>query len=280
MALHRAGGIRQAHRGNPSTAAATTTVSCPFGDMSMTDSSGGERKSGDDDQGNTTDPEMPPLVEDPVPPDGGDPRQDEEGDTSAAVPRTVNGRRHLGWTRLRGHQYEKPRENREGTAQRMLDASAAPWQPPLPPSSLRQQMLDASEGLGSSSGNNDVRQALGYPVYSLRRRPREDTDTAQRMSDASADTISFGPPLPPSNPRVHANGDDLREAERPDGVRRRTTGTGQPLECYLCNGNHFIRDCPKRETGRTRVFYLWDGNHFVRDCPKRESNAEKEAAGQ
>ena len=301
---------------------------------------------------------MPPLVEDPIPPAGGDPREAEEGDTSAAVPRTVNGHRYLGWTRDGGHQYERPKEvgygpgppetaggcdtgktqeqrtaapgqagqggatlptlsreeidenrrliglgplerypprtgatNREGTntAQRTLDASAAPWQPPLPTTSLRQRMLDASGGLRGCTSNNDVRRALGYPVYPPRRQPSEETETAQRTSDASADTISVGSHLPP-DPRA---GKQSKEVERPDGQRLRLP----TLECYLCRGNHFIAACPKREIGRKHVCYWCNGNHsikdcpardlkcyarhhFVKNCPARKSNAKEGAAGQ
>ena len=81
----------------------------------MTESSGGEWKSGDGDQDQTTDPEMPTLTEDPLPPDGGDQRQEEVEDAGPAVPMTVNGRRYLGWSRLGGHIYERPREERENT---------------------------------------------------------------------------------------------------------------------------------------------------------------------
>ena len=145
MALHRTGGIRRNNRVGPSAAA---TPTCQFGDMSMTESSGGERKSGDGDQDQTTDPEMPTLTEDPLPPDGGDPRQEEVEDAGPAVPMTVIGRRYLGWTRLGGHIYERPREERENTGpeQRTLDASAAPWQP-----SLQRRMieLEVAAELGS-----------------------------------------------------------------------------------------------------------------------------------
>jgi hypothetical protein len=165
MALHRAGRIRQFDCGMAGTAAATPW---PVEDMDVTDSSGGEPKSGDGDQGQTTDTDMPTLEEIPVFAAGGDPRQDEAAAAGQAVPMTVNGRRYLGWTSLGGHVYEQPRENREetGSAQRKLDASAAPWQPPLPTSSQR-------AGLGSSPVTDDGRQALGGPGHSLRRRPRD-----------------------------------------------------------------------------------------------------------
>ncbi len=332
MALHRAGGIRRGHRENPSTAAAAAMEACPFGDMSMTGSSDGERHSGDGDYSDVTDPEMPPLVEDHIPPEGRNPRKAATGSTSAAVasPR-MNGRRYLGWTRDGGHQYDgpgppeaagggdtgTPREqrtaapgqaghggdtlpalsleeinknrrliglgplwgyrprteatNREGTtqAQRKLDAAATPWQPPLPPTSLRQRMLEASGGLRGCTSDNDVRRALGYPVYTRRRPP------APRTANTSEDTISVETPLPP-DPRA---GKSSGKAERPDfGLRL------PPLECSLCKGNHFASACPARESGRIQeaksVCYTCNGNHLVKNCPARKGNATEGAAGQ
>ena len=108
MALHRAGGSRHGHRENPGTAAAAAMEACPFGDMSMTGSSDGERHSGGGDYSDVTDPEMPPLVEDHIPPEGRNPRKAEAGNTSVAVDSPTNSRRYLGWTRDGGHQYEGP----------------------------------------------------------------------------------------------------------------------------------------------------------------------------
>ena len=130
--------------------------------------------------------------------------------------------------------------NREGTiqAQRPLDAAATPWQPSLPPTSLRQRMLEASGGLRGCTSDDDVRRALGYPVYARRRPP------APRTANTSEDTISVETPLPP-DPRAEKSS---RKAERPDvGLRL------PPLECSLCKGNHFASACPARESGRTQV---------------------------
>ena len=75
----------------------------------MSRSSEGEQKSGDGEQRSDhdepTDPEMPTLTEDPLPPGGGDPRQDEEAGTTHrntnATGTEVPGVDPTGWTYVR-----------------------------------------------------------------------------------------------------------------------------------------------------------------------------------
>ena len=181
MAIHRTGGIRRDNRVDTGGGAAAASARCPFGDMSMSESSGGERKSGDGYQDEPTDPEMPRLTEDPLPPGGGDPRQEEAEDTGTPM---QQGRRYLGWTPQGGHIYEQPRGEREDTSpgRRTLDASAAPWQPPLPPSSPRSWPE-------RFSSIDDVRQAMGYPRYSRVCGPRDASGDALRESTTEEDDV-------------------------------------------------------------------------------------------
>ena len=201
-ALRRSGGLRRdggdGHDPGDGAAAAAMTIPCaththPFGDMSLSASSEHEQKSEGSEvripEIELTDSEMPGLAEDPqelaadtrargketqVLAGAADAPQEE---AQGAPPQsTRRGLRYLG--QIHGQDMYLQVDAPPWRAR--LDTEAAPWMPSLPPS-------DARRPSGRLSNTDDVRQAMGYPAYSLRQRTRDAMGYALREGAAEED---------------------------------------------------------------------------------------------